>query len=443
MSSHTFYPGRLRGVAMVPPAKSEAHRALLLAALGQGVCRLHGFTPPLCDDTLAMMAGVSALGATVCQEGDSLCVIPAPLKTHDGEVSFHVHACAAALRMLIPAFWVRGQAVRITMEDALFARPLDALQAFAREAGVSLRAVPSQGDAPAYVALEGRLCSGSYRIDGGVSSQYASGLLIALSHAFGEAGEPAACELLVRTPIVSRPYLDMTLRMMAQFSAEAIEAREGCFALPGQARKNPSDIEVTGDWSQGAVLLCASAMGNSITVGNLRLKPKQSCLQGDAYVVSLLRQMGMQTLQTNDGLRMVNPSRAKLLPLDVNCENIPDLVPILALTLTQAGGISTLRGVRRLRVKECDRLSATVELLGAMGARASVSKCGDILSVQGPTRLKGGFHAESRGDHRMVMLLVVAALIADAPIRVNGVEAISKSWPGFLDTCRSLGGHWE
>ncbi len=124
MATGTFHPGRLKGVATVPPAKSEAHRALLLAALGRETCRLNGFAPPLCDDTQAMVNGVTALGAAVVCEDDALIVTPAPDAPCSAEpVDCEVHACAAALRMLIPAFLSRGRAVRFTMEDGLFARP--------------------------------------------------------------------------------------------------------------------------------------------------------------------------------------------------------------------------------------------------------------------------------------------------------------------------------
>ena len=139
MSSISFYPARLSGSAAVPPAKSEAHRALLLAALGRSECRLNGFSASLCDDTLAMIDGVRALGGQVRPEGGALVVTPAPPPGKPAKdapaAECHVRACAAALRMLIPAFLARGQAVRFRMEPALFRRPLDAFEPLIRQAG--------------------------------------------------------------------------------------------------------------------------------------------------------------------------------------------------------------------------------------------------------------------------------------------------------------------
>ena len=144
--------------------------------------------------------------------------------------------------------------------------------------------------------------------------------------------------------------------------------------------------------------------------------------------------------RVGEELYAVCPSRAGLIPTEIDCTDIPDLAPILALTCTQAHGCSRLTGVRRLRLKECDRLNATAELLARLGARAEVSADDDSLTVYGPARLTGGFTADARGDHRVVMLLAAAALICEKPITVTGAEALNKSWPDFLDTYRALGG---
>ena len=208
MSSITFYPARLSGSAAVPPAKSEAHRALLLAALGRGECRLNGFSAPLCDDTLAMIDGVRALGGEVRLEDGALIVTPAPPPgrpvTDAPAAECHVHACAAALRMLIPAFLTRGQAVRFLMEPALFRRPLDAFEPLVRQAGGRMTRTPAGPDGLAVVEVSGFLPAGRYEVDGSRSSQFASGLLIALAHAITPDGAPAPAALTVTGPIVSQ-----------------------------------------------------------------------------------------------------------------------------------------------------------------------------------------------------------------------------------------------
>ena len=437
MSSITFHPARLHGSAVVPPAKSEAHRALLLAAVGRGECCLNGFSTPLCDDTLAMIDGVRALGAGVCVRDGALWVTPAPPPVRGAPaVECHVRACAAALRMLIPAFLVRGQAVRFRMEPGLFRRPLDAFEPLIAQAEGRMVRIPAGEDGLATVEISGFLPAGRWEVDGSRSSQFASGLLIALAHATDDAGAPAPGTLTVTGPIVSRPYLDMTLRLMERFGVSFAEREEGVFSLLPAASPSPASVDVSGDWSQAAVLLCVDAMGGGVMLPNL----SRDGLQGDARVVEVLEQMGLRIRQIGGEWYAASPSHAGLMPARIDCSDIPDLAPILALTCTQARGQSVLTGVSRLRLKECDRLLATRELLTLLGAEAAVSPDGDTLTVRGPARLRGGFTADARGDHRMVMLLAAAALIADGPITVTGAECISKSWPGFLDTYRQLGG---
>lgn len=427
MASVTFYPGRLHGAALVPPAKSEAHRALLLAAFGSRPCRLEGFAPPLCDDTHAMMNGITALGASVRAEGTALIVTPMPRNSIPRPmVDCQVHACAAALRMLIPAFLVRGQAVRFHMEPGLFRRPLDAFEPLISSLGATLTRIPPDASGEALVELSGFMPAGQYAVDGSRSSQFASGLLIALSHACDAQGQSAPSRLHVTGPIVSRPYLDMTLALMRLFGMDVHEETDGRFRLSPAAGPAPESLSIAGDWSQAAVLLCMNAMGSAITVQNLY--NGADGLQGDARVTDALCAM-----KSADGLSAT----------ELDCSDIPDLAPILALTCSQAQGTSTLRGVSRLRIKESDRLAATCELLTQLGVQNRVSADGDTLFVQGPARLRGGFETDARGDHRLVMFLAAAALNATGPITAHGAQCIAKSWPGFIETYRQLGGKVE
>ena len=218
----------------------------------------------------------------------------------------------------------------------------------------------------------------------------------------------------------------MTLKLTEHFHAPYTEASEGVFALEPCTKPSPAEAAVTGDWSQAAVFLCMNAMGSSIRISNIHAD--ENCLQGDAHVQQVLDKMQQS---------------GNLSASVIDCSDIPDLAPILALTCSQAEGVSVLTGVSRLRIKESDRLAATQELLSLLGVHTEVSDDSDTLRVFGPAALKGGFEADARGDHRLVMFLAAAALIADAPITVHGVECISKSWPGFIQTYQQLGGKAE
>lgn len=240
------------------------------------------------------------------------------------------------------------------MEPALFARPLDAFEPLVRQIGGNMTLTPATNDAPASVDISGAMSAGAYEIDGSQSSQFASGLLIALAHAVDAEGRPAPATLTVTRPIVSRPYLDMTLQLMKRFRVSFAERDEGVFTLTPAAESSPDDVRVAGDWSQAAVLLCTNAMGSGVMLSGL-CDDQAACLQGDARVLDVLSQMGLRLYHTRGELYAVSPSRAGLMPTRVDCSDIPDLAPILALTCTQARGKSVLTGVGRLRLKECDQ----------------------------------------------------------------------------------------
>lgn len=438
----TLSPARLRGQALVPPAKSTVHRALISAALGQKPCLLTGFSLPLCDDIQATLNGIAAFGASAKMEGEAIRVFPAP-PVGEGErpmVRCRVNACAASLRMLIPVFLARGQRVRLLMEPGLARRPLDAFAPLMERLGASLTPVPAEEEGLCALELNGFMPAGQYEIDGSQSSQFASGMLLALAHGVDEQRRAAPSTLTVTGPIVSRPYLDMTLNCLRQMGTEVQEESEGVFHLIPSGQPAAEQMAMPGDWSQAAVLLCVDAMGGDVALKGMVLDGSDG--QGDAAVAQVLGRMGLQ-LQTKNGLLMAHRPAEGLTATEIDCRNIPDLAPILALTCTQARGQSVLRGVSRLRIKECDRLEATCQLLGKLGAEAQVQDEDDTLIVHGPVHFRGGFQADAWGDHRMAMFLAAAALICDQPITLTGWESVSKSWPGFWDTYRALGGMAE
>ena len=423
MASLTFYPARLNGAAAVPPSKSEAHRALILAALGEGSCRLHGLPDPLCDDIKATVRGVRALGARVERENDDVLLVTPGQAPQTARVD--VGACGTTLRMLIPAFLSRGCKVRMLMDAPLAKRPLETLLSW-ENCGLTLRR--GETDGRAWVEADGLLAEGEYQADGTISSQLISGLLMAL---------PGESRVKVRGPIASRPYLELTCWQMRRFGREVAQVQEGVFDLAPRKGASPEDIYIGGDWSQAAALLCASAMGSGVWVTGLDAQT----VQGDAKVTSLLTQMGLVLYHLREGLYVVNPSHAALWPMDCDMSQTPDIAPLTALLCTRALGVSRLSGLSALQSKECDRLATTCELLCALGAEMRAEK--NALTIRGSGPLRGGVTVDAHDDHRMVILLSIAALNCEEPVTVTGVEALDKSWPDYLSLYRALGGRAE
>ena len=204
--------------------------------------------------------------------------------------------------------------------------------------------------------------------------------------------------------------------------------------IPGRQQYQAKDCRLSGDYSQAAVLLCAAALGHAVTVTGLETQTTQ----GDAAVLEYLQAMGAQVEATADGIRVTADA---LHGATLDMSDCPDIAPIMALVCQLADGESRLTGCGRLRLKECDRLMATVESLNSLGGHAKV--VGNDMVIHGVKQLCGGVKLPDYNDHRMVMLAAIAAAGAENPVRVAGTEALNKSWPEFLNVYAQLGGKAE
>ena len=242
---------------------------------------------------------------------------------------------------------------------------------------------------------------------------------------------PGDSTLMVTPPVESAGYIRMTLQCLADSGIRLEETGPYAWRIPGNQRYRATGGALPGDWSQGAVLLCAGALGHPVNVAGLDL----ASTQGDRAALDVLARLGVSFREEGGVLR---PLGGTLRGATFSGRDIPDIVPVLALACTQATGESRITGCGRLHLKESDRFAATVELLSALGA--DLHGEGDDLVVRGPAPLRGGVTLSARNDHRLVMLLALAATVAEGPVTVQGVEALNKSWPTFLTTYEALGG---
>jgi len=373
MADLTLAAARLKGTVAAPPAKSMAHRGLILAALSGGSAE------PLlqCDDIAATKKCMEAL-----------------LK---GEADFDCDESASTLRFLIPlAMALRGGG-RFFRGESLQKRPIDVYETLFPDA------IFHGGDP---LMVSGRLLPTRYTLSGAVSSQFVSGLLMALPLVSGDS------EIQVLAPFESKAYVDLTLQAMRAFGMAVERSEEATFFIGGNRRYKPRDFHIEGDYSQAAVFLVLRALGHEIEVTNL----KPDSLQGDKAILDILANT----------------------PDVVDAAQYPDIIPMVALYLCLREGTFSIVNGGRLRLKECDRLAATATLLAALGADIVIK--GDGLRIKGVKRLRGGVTVDCRGDHRMAMMLAAAALQCVKPIVLTGIQCVNKSWPGFFDTYFSLGG---
>ncbi len=405
--------GRLAGTVTAPPSKSDLHRALICAALAD-----RPLTLPLtavADDIAATLRCLAALGADI-RQADGLCTVT-PLVKPAPSALLDCGESASTLRFLLPVAAALGCSAAFTGTGRLPQRPLADLLHVLTSHGVTL----SADHLP--LTLGGRLRAGEYRLPGDVSSQYISGLLLAMP-LLG-----ASARIRLTSPLQSAGYVDMTCRTMARFGAAVQKAADGWY-FGGGRYTAPAGYTPKGDWSAAAFWLTAGALAGPVTVTGL---PADTA-QGDAAIVTILRRFGAAVTVTGDS---VTVSPAPLSGCTVDLSDTPDLLPPLAVLAAASAGKTVFTGAARCRTKECDRLHAMAAMLHTLGIAAEETP--DGLTVRGGQPHSGGT-VDGCGDHRIVMAAALAAALCDAPLTVTDREAVAKSYPSFFEDYRLLGG---
>lgn len=406
---------RLRGVFRPPGDKSVSHRLALLPILGRGRCRVTNYAPG--QDCASSLGAASALGCLVQADGEAI-VIEGAGGAVNTDVMLDCGNSGTTMRLLmgilagLPGRWV------LDGDASLSARPMERVAAPLRTMGA--RVETTQGHAPVTIT-GGGLGGASHRLPV-ASAQVKSALLLAGLNADGPTE--------VAEPWPSRDHTERLLRLMGA----RITGQPGRWRVQPGPLELPPAVEVPGDPSSAAFMLCAAALlpGSRVTAEGVMLNP------GRAGFVEVLRRMGAAVEVEHQGGEPEPWGRVgvahgpELKACQVEAAEVPGLVdevPILALAATQAVGRSVFRGVAELRVKETDRLAAVQEQLGAMGARISCTD--DEMVVEGPTPLRPAQGLDALGDHRMAMTLRLAGLAAGCHAPVAGAACAAVSWPGF------------
>ena len=412
-------PARLAGTVAAIPSKSDAHRKLICAALSEN----GGFLPlkaPHCADIQATLRCLTALGASFSQTDAGLFITPVRRQTH---ADMDCGESGSTLRFLLPVAMAVCGEISVTGSGRLPERPIGVLTD-----AMSLHSVQfSQNHLP--LTASGHLTGGVYEIPGNISSQFLSGLLMALPMCDTDS------EIRLTTPLQSAAYVDMTLDTLRQFGADIRVSADDSGLLRYHVRAGalhmPENMTVDGDWSNAAFWLTAAAVqpGAEITVTGLF----PDSVQGDKAIAQILAETGANVTQTADSCTVSCETSAEI---DISMEEIPDLLPILAVRAALGSGVTHFVNAERLRIKESDRLTATANLLRALGGRAEEHP--DSLTVYGG-QIRGGT-ADGMNDHRLVMAAAIAAASCAEPVKILGAEAVEKSYPAFFADYRTLGG---
>ena len=409
-------PGARTGRVHIPASKSQAHRLLICAALGEETCEI------VCDgisaDISATAECLRALGAKVERTETGFRISPIQ-KVPEGCCELLCGESGSTLRFLLPVVGALGAQAAFHHEGRLPQRPLAPLDGVLTAHGMTLS---EEGD---LLLCSGQLQAGEYVIAGNVSSQYISGLLMALPRLAGES------TLTVTGPLESAAYIAMTEDAL-RLSGVEFSKNGASYAIPGGQRfRLPLCTAVEGDWSNAAFFLCMGALAKGgVCVEELNLKSSQ----GDRGVLDVLRAFGAEVGEEGD---TVTVRRGTLRGVTIDASPIPDLIPVLSVVASVAAGETRVENASRLRLKESDRLQSTANLLRALGGRVEEKE--DGLVITGVPALHGGA-VETQNDHRLAMSAAVAACAAAGEVAVDNDACVAKSYPRFWEDYGSLKG---
>ncbi len=420
-------PSFLEGHVKVPASKSLSHRALICAGLAQGVSTIYNLGAS--QDITATMNCLQALGATFSHQEQALGLLDAwkvngcnpALRSQS--VTLNANESGSTLRFLIPIAATSRALTTFLGQSSLLVRPLGIYENIFLDQGLPFEQGP-QG-----LHFHGPLESGLYTLNGDVSSQFISGLLMAAPLLQG-------LDIAVLPPYQSKSYVDLTVDMMKIFGVSIQQPTSHAYCIEPDACYKPAQVVVESDWSQAAFFLALGMLKAPLYLEGLVMNSKQ----GDGVIASIIQQAGGKLEVIEDELATtIRISPNKRLAFEADLANCPDLGPILCALAAMIPGNSKLTNAARLRFKECDRIAAMEEELRKWGVNISSDENNIYISGKEEYKKDQPVVLDGHNDHRVVMAMSIFALGAQSPSIIQGAQAISKSYPTFFEDLKSLG----
>ncbi|MBR1824013.1 MAG: 3-phosphoshikimate 1-carboxyvinyltransferase [Ruminococcus sp.] len=402
-------PSVLKGTVDIPSSKSCAHRAIICAALSSdsepSVLSGISFSKDI-EATLGAMEAFGAKWELTDKESGTVTVYGIGSQRVSGKRTVDCNESGSTLRFVIPIAAALGYDTEFLGRGRLPQRPIDI---YTRELGKNGITFNYNNTMP--FDITGQLRSGTYEIEGNVSSQFITGLLFALPMLEGDS------VIKLTSHLESRPYVDITIDTMKRFGI-SVEENEDSYTVRGGQKYRSHSERVEGDYSQAAFFCVANAVNSQVELKNLL----PESVQGDRRITDIVSE---------------TCSGGKIGSFRADCSDIPDLVPILSVLAAYGSGESVIYNAQRLRIKESDRLETTAAMLNALGGDVSVTDDGLIIR---PTNTLSGGTVDGCGDHRIVMAASIAALGCTGDVVITGAEAVEKSYPDFFKDYTKLGG---
>ncbi len=415
INSITVYNSKIKGTVNAPTSKSFTQRAIAIATLTKGKTVIHNVT--FCDDVLAAIDVAKALGSQV-----KIIENKVEITTNSLNINKTVLNCkesGLSLRMFCAIASLFDKEFTITGQGSLIKRPVSMVEKPLKQLGVKV--VSNEGLLP--LKVQGPIKGGVLEVDGSKSSQFLTGLLLALPKAKDNS------KIIVNN-LKSTPYIDLTLNLMNKAGIKVINKQYKEFLIEGNQTYKPLNIKAEGDWSGASMLLVMGAVSGEITVKNI----DTNSTQGDKEILSAIKMSSAKVVVKDNEVYVANNGILK--PFKFNATDCPDLFPPLVALASNCNGISEIYGVHRLKHKESDRGKVLMSEFAKLNIKIDIIN--DTMFVYGG-EISGG-EVFSHNDHRIAMALAIAALNAKEKVVINNKSCISKSYPEFFKHLQMLGG---
>jgi 3-phosphoshikimate 1-carboxyvinyltransferase len=407
------YPGFARGQIMVPPSKSLLHRSIICACLANGKSVIKNVV--YSDDIKATINAFKTLGIQINKIENALEINGSSNLSIFGDEIIDCQESGSTLRFLLPLL-TNKKGIYFSGKESLLNRPLNVYDDVFRISGIAFERHEK------LLFLKNELKPGNYEVLGNVSSQFISGLLLALPLKDGDS------KITITGNLESKKYVDMTIDVMSKFGIN-IMCKDNVYFIKGSQTYKPTEYKVESDFSQLAFFAVAGIINGDVKIIN----SANESLQPDVEIINIIKKMGGKVFKEKNTLHFV---KSNTRGLDIDVSQHPDIAPIISILSALSEGTSNILNAKRLRIKETDRLSAITQILTLLGIKCHSFE--DRYNIVGSDKfLSNSF--ESYNDHRMVMSIAVAALRADGPVLINGAEAVNKSYPHFFEDLESLG----
>jgi len=402
-------PAKIEGEITIVSSKSLSHRYMIAAGLAQGTSIINNLL--VCDDLKATADALTNLGAVIDE---------ARITGSQLEVKQTVVNCGqsgSTIRFLIPLYLLTSTKVQFVGQNLLLHRPFETYLKTFLDHDVLFEHKVGE-----YIIVKGPLTGGVFHLDADVSSQFLSGLLMALPLVKKDS------KIILTTPLTSEGYVNLTLKVLKEFGIDVVK-ENNTFLIKGNQQYQSQKLTVEGDYSQAAFFIAAALLRGSISINQLNPFSQQ----GDQEILNIVAKMGGKFIFKNNVLKVF---QSKLKGCSIDLENIPDLGPILMVLAAFSKGWTTFLNVHRLKHKESDRLEAMITALKWLKIKYRYKD--NILKIKGQSVIEGGVTLSTFKDHRIAMALTILGLNTIKGIELDDVSCVSKSFPTFYELLNSV-----